>query len=156
MQFAKLLTQEQVEKVHAASLEILEEVGLLVHNQKAREIYEIHGCKVNKETGIVKIPTKIVEEYRRGFVPKYTFTAQSPEFDRTIPDDRPLVVTGSSAPNIIDPHTGQERRATSTDIANIAYLINELPGFDVFSISTLAADAPKGQFSLSRFYPCIS
>lgn len=155
MQFAKLLTQEQVERVHTASLEILEEVGLLVHNEKAREIYDKHGCRVNKQTGIVKIPTRVVEEYRKGFVPKYTFTARAPEFDRTIPDDRPLVVTGSSAPNIIDPHTGQERRATSTDIANIAYLINELPGFDVFSISTLAADAPKGQFSLSRFYPAL-
>jgi len=155
MQFAKLLTQEQVERVHSASLDILEEVGLLVHNEKAREIYEKHGCEVNKETGIVKMPAKVVEEYRKGFVPRYTFTARAPEFDRTIPDNRPLVVTGSSAPNIIDPHTGKERRATSTDIANIAYLINELPGFDVFSISTLAADAPKGQFSLSRFYPAL-
>jgi trimethylamine--corrinoid protein Co-methyltransferase len=34
-------------------------------------------------------------------------------------------------------------------------LINELPGHDVFSISTLAEDAPEGQFSLSRFYPAL-
>jgi trimethylamine--corrinoid protein Co-methyltransferase len=33
--------------------------------------------------------------------------------------------------------------------------VNELPGYDVFSISTLAADAPEGQFSLSRFYPAL-
>ena len=64
-------------------------------------------------------------------------------------------MTGSSAPNVVDPLTGVERRATSADIAQIAYLINELPGFDVFSISTLAADAPEGQFSLSRFYPAL-
>jgi trimethylamine--corrinoid protein Co-methyltransferase len=32
-------------------------------------------------------------------------------------------------------------------------LIDELSGYDVFSISNLAADAPEGQFSLSRFYP---
>jgi trimethylamine--corrinoid protein Co-methyltransferase len=62
-------------------------------------------------------------------------------------------VTGSSAPNIIDPDTGKKRRATSSDIANIVFLIDELSGYDVFSISNLAADAPEGQFSLSRFYP---
>ncbi|HJW75518.1 MAG TPA: trimethylamine methyltransferase family protein, partial [Thermoleophilia bacterium] len=62
---------------------------------------------------------------------------------------------GSSAPNVVDSATGIERRATSTDIANIAHLVNELPGFDVFSISTLAEDAPPGQLSLSRFYPAL-
>ncbi|MBT4966008.1 MAG: trimethylamine methyltransferase, partial [Alphaproteobacteria bacterium] len=40
-------------------------------------------------------------------------------------------------------------------IANIAHLINELPGYDVFSISVLADDAPKDQFNLSRFYPAL-
>jgi trimethylamine--corrinoid protein Co-methyltransferase len=51
--------------------------------------------------------------------------------------------------------TGKARRATSDDIARIAHLVNALPGFDLFSISTLADDAPSGQFSLSRFYPAL-
>ena len=34
--FATLLTSDQVERVHQASLEILENVGLLVRNEKAR------------------------------------------------------------------------------------------------------------------------
>lgn len=155
MQYFGFFTQEEKQRIHEASLEILENVGILVRNQKAREIYVKHGCKLDPETGIVKIPRAKAEECRRSFVPKYKFTARDPKFDRTIPDDRPVVITASSAPNIIDPKTGEERRATSTDIANIAFLINELPGFDVFSISTLAADAPKGQFSLSRFYPAL-
>jgi trimethylamine--corrinoid protein Co-methyltransferase len=66
-----------------------------------------------------------------------------------------LIATSSSAPNFIDPVTGQERRSRSDDIARIAFLINELPGYDVFSISTTADDAPPGQFHLSRFYPAL-
>jgi trimethylamine--corrinoid protein Co-methyltransferase len=87
--------------------------------------------------------------------PKFTFRARDPRYDRTLPDDSPLILTGSSAPNIIDPVAGHERRARSDDLARIAHLINELPGYDVFSISTLADDAPQGQFSLSRYYPAI-
>jgi trimethylamine---corrinoid protein Co-methyltransferase len=34
-------------------------------------------------------------------------------------------------------------------------LINELPGYDVFSISTLADDAPPGHFTLARLYPAL-
>lgn len=154
MQFTNFFTDEQKQRIHEASLEILENVGLLVHNEKARNIFAKHGCKVDSQ-GIVKIPQRVVEECRKSFVPKYKFTARDPKFDVTLPDDRPVVVTASSAPNIVDPKTGKERRATSTDIANIAHLINELPGFDVFSISTLAEDAPRDQVSLSRFYPAL-
>jgi trimethylamine--corrinoid protein Co-methyltransferase len=154
-QFAELLSKEQVQQVHAASLEILEKVGMLVRNQRAREIFAAHGALVDHQTQIIKIPAQVVERYRVYFPPKFTFYARDPRFDRTIPDDSPLILTGSSAPNIIDPVTGYERRSRSDDLARIAHLVNELPGYDVFSISTLADDAPKGQFSLSRYYPSV-
>ena len=155
MQFAEFLTGQEVEQIHEASLEILENVGILVRNENARMIFAKHGGHVDSKSLIVKIPRKVIEECRKSFVPQFTFMGRDPQFDRTIPEDRPVIVTGSSAPNIIDPETGEERRATSSDIANIAFLINELPGYDVFSISTLADDAPEGQFSLSRFYPAL-
>jgi trimethylamine--corrinoid protein Co-methyltransferase len=153
--YASLLSQSQVERIHAASLEILESVGLLVRNQKARQIFAHHGLAVDNETQLVKFPRAIVEERCAQFPPDFTFRGRDPSFDRTIPDDSPLILTGSSAPNIIDPLTGYERRATSDDLARISHLINEMPGYDVFSIATLANDAPPGQFSLSRFYPSI-
>jgi len=155
MQFAEFLTGREVEQIHEASLEILENVGILVHNENARDIYAKHNCHVDSKSLIVKIPRDVIEDYRKSFVPHFTFMGRDPQFDRTLPGDRPVIVTASSAPNVIDPHTGEERRGTSTDIANIAFLINELSGYDVFSISTLADDAPEGQFSLSRFYPAL-
>jgi trimethylamine--corrinoid protein Co-methyltransferase len=155
MRFADLLSQEEVLRIHEASIEILEVVGMLVRNEGARKIFAAHGCRVNSEHSLVRIPREVVEKYRRLFVPEFTFTGRDPDFDRTLPHDRPVIVTGSSAPNIIDRKSGVQRRATSSDIADIAFLINELRGFDIFSISTLADDAPKDQFSLSRFYPAL-
>ncbi len=155
MEFVRLLGEDEVRRAHEASLEVLENVGILAHNAKAREVFRKHGCRVDDQTGLVKFPADVVERYRAMAPPSFTFRGRDPQFDRTIPDCGPIVVTGSSAPNVVDPATGVERRATSADIANIAHLINELPGFDVFSISTLAADAPEGQFSLSRFYPAL-
>jgi trimethylamine--corrinoid protein Co-methyltransferase len=155
MQYAQLLSPGDAEQVHEASLELLESLGILVHSQKALGIYERHGCRVDAKSGIVKIPRRIVEKYRQAFVPTFTFRGRHPQYDKTLPDDSPVIVTASSAPDIIDPVSGELRRATSADIANIAYLINELPGYDVFSISTLAHDAPEGQFSLARFYPAL-
>jgi trimethylamine--corrinoid protein Co-methyltransferase len=141
MQYSELLNPLEVEQIHQASTEILENVGILVRNQNARDIYAGHGCRVDSESGIVKIPHPVVSEHCQMFVPTFTFKGLDPQHDKTLPDNSPVMVTGSTAPNIIDPKTGEERRATSGDIANIAFLINELPGFDVFSISTLADDA---------------
>ncbi|HQV64280.1 MAG TPA: trimethylamine methyltransferase family protein [Anaerolineales bacterium] len=153
MSFAELLTQEQVQRIHDAALEILEDVGLKVRYEPAREIFAKHGCHVDGER--VKFPREVVEKYRKMIPPSFTFYARDPKFDKTIPRDSPIIVTASSAPDIIDPVTGQERRADSADIARIAHLINELPGYDVFSISTLADDAPADQFTISRLYPAL-
>ena len=153
MSFAELLTQEQVERIHQASLEILEEVGLKVRYEPAREVFAKHGCSVDGER--VKLPRDVVEKYRKMAPPTFTFHGRDPKFDKTIPQDSPVIVTASSAPDIIDPVTGKERRAESGDIARIAHLINELPGYDMFSISTLADDAPKDQFTISRLYPAL-
>ncbi len=153
--YASLLTDHQVERIHTASLEILANVGLLVRNQLARDIFARHGCSVDGQTHIVKLPAEVVERHRQSIPPEFTFFARDPHYDRTIPKDGPLIVTGSSAPDIIDPVTGHARRATSDDIARIAHLINALPAYDVFSISTLADDAPPGQFTLARLYPAL-
>lgn len=153
MSFATLLTQEQVERTHEASLEILEQVGLKVRYGPARELFKEHGCPVEEER--VRFPRTLVEKYRGMYPSSFTFHGRDPKFDKTLPQDSPVIVTASSAPDIIDPVTGVERRATSSDIAQIAHLINELPGYDVFSISTLADDAPPDQFTLSRLYPAL-
>ncbi len=152
---ATLLTAEQVERVHEASLEILAEVGLLVHSPKARKLYAEHGCRLDEETRIVRLPGAVVEEFRAAIPPTFTFHGRDPAFDRTIPDDAPVIVTSAAAPDIVDPLDGTFRRATSADIARIAHLIDNLPGFDVFTISTLAADAPPGQTYLSCLYPAL-
>ena len=155
MGFAELLTPEQVERVHEASLEILEDVGLLVRNEEARARFAQHGCRVEAGSRVVKLPRAVVEQRRAACPPTFTFHGRDPQYDRTIPGDGPLLVTGSSAPDVIDPETGQVRRARSDDIARIACLVNELPGYDLFGISVTADDAPPGQFHLSRFYPAL-
>ena len=152
---ATVLTPEQVVRVHQASLEILEKVGLLVRNPQARQIFARHGCRMDEATEIVRLPRQVVEDFRSSIPPTFTFYARDPKFDKTLPGDAPVMVTGSSAPNIIDPLTGYERRATSEDLARIAHLVNALPGHDVFSISTLAEDAPPGLFSITRFYTSL-
>jgi trimethylamine--corrinoid protein Co-methyltransferase len=152
---AAFLTEGEVRRVHEASLEILEQVGLLVRNAQAREIFARHGCKVEAGGENVRFPRAVVEQHRAGMPPRFTFRARDPELDRTVPDDTPVVITGSSAPDMVDPATGIARRALAADIARIARLVDQLPNYDIFSVSTLADDAPPAFFSTTRLYAAL-
>ncbi len=154
-QHAKFLTHEQILRTHAVSLEILEQTGLLVRSEKARKRFAEYDCHVDESSGIVTFPAELVEQCLGLTPPGFTLHGRDAAYDVSLPRAEPVVVTASSAPDLIDPVSGAARRSTSTDIARIAHLINELDGFDVFSISVLADDAPEGQFSLSRFYPAL-
>ena len=155
MQYFSFLNDDQARYVHEASLEVLAEAGLIVRNEKARRRFAEFGAEVDHSSELVKIPTPGVERYRALIPPAITLRGRDAKFDVTFPRRLPVVATASSAPDIVDPVSGVCRRATSRDIANIAHLVNELPGFDVFSISTLADDAPEDQFSLTRFYAAL-
>lgn len=152
---ATLLSNQQVDQVHQAALQVLEETGLLVRNEKARKVFARHGCQVDEASELVRLPRAVVEEFRKMMPATFSFLARDPQYDRILPKDGPVMITASSAPNIIDPVTGRERRATSADIARIAHLVQQLPGYDVFSVSTLAEDARTEHFTLGRLYPAM-
>jgi trimethylamine:corrinoid methyltransferase-like protein len=154
-QYAEVLTAAQIVAIHEAALEVLDDVGLLVRNEKARGRFRRHGCRVDADRHVVTFPRAIVEEFRRLVPPRFSFHARNEAFSRTIPDDALVIATASSAPNVLDPETAEERRSRSGDIARIGHLVSHLEGVDVFSVSVTADDAPPGQFSLSRFYPAV-
>jgi trimethylamine--corrinoid protein Co-methyltransferase len=120
MEWAQLLKAEAVREVHEASLLILERTGIRVRNEKARQFFAGRGCPVDGNTGVVRIPASLVEEQRKLFVPSFVFRGRDPRFDRTLPADGPIMITASSAPDLIDLDTGLQRRALAADIGRTA------------------------------------
>ena len=73
MQFAELLTPAEIARVHDASLDILENVGLLVRNAR-QEIFARHGLVID-ESEIVKLPRSI-QDALTCIPPTFTFSRQ--------------------------------------------------------------------------------
>lgn len=59
----KILTINEMEKLHNGALKILEDTGMWIDSQDARDYYRSAGCKVNDGTKIVLFPKKITEYY---------------------------------------------------------------------------------------------
>ncbi|MCJ7574100.1 trimethylamine methyltransferase family protein, partial [Candidatus Bathyarchaeota archaeon] len=56
----RFLPEEEVEAIHASSLEVLERTGILVKNADALEILRDAGCTIDSQ--LVHIPSSLVEE----------------------------------------------------------------------------------------------
>ncbi len=57
----KVLTDEEVKKVHEAGLELLWTVGMKVYHDEARKYLRKVGCHVDEEKKLVKFPPEVVE-----------------------------------------------------------------------------------------------
>jgi len=58
----KFLTEEQLDLMEAATLEILETVGVRFPSEKALMIFADHGAHVDWNTQVVKIPPDLIKK----------------------------------------------------------------------------------------------
>ncbi|ALU12908.1 MAG: Glycine betaine methyltransferase [Eubacterium sp.] len=78
--YEQYVSKEDVLKIHAYSVRILEEVGVRFEHEKALEVFKKHGARVEGET--VFIPEKMIDEVLK--YAKKEFTIRSCKGDITI------------------------------------------------------------------------
>jgi trimethylamine---corrinoid protein Co-methyltransferase len=61
----EILTEEQMEAIHRASLEVLEVTGVRFESDRALELMKKHGCKVDFQNRRVRFPPGLVEDCLR-------------------------------------------------------------------------------------------
>jgi trimethylamine--corrinoid protein Co-methyltransferase len=70
---AQFLSQEEQQIIHNESIRILEEVGALFHSQKALNILEKNGAKVDWKSNIAKISAELDAEHNHSYYELYSF-----------------------------------------------------------------------------------
>ncbi len=136
------LSDEQVQKIHAASLEILEGKGVQLHLPAAIDLLKKAGAKVSDDN-LVHIPPKLVES-ALSTVPKEVTL-----FDRygnpvmPLGADRCFFGPGSDCLNIIDHRTGERREPILQDVINGVTICDALPNIDFVMSMVLPTDVNK-------------
>ena len=57
-----LFSEDSLDQLHRATLEVLSEVGMEIGSKEALECYEKGGCAVDYDKKTVRIPQYVVEE----------------------------------------------------------------------------------------------
>jgi len=117
----ELANAEQLERIHQASLKVLEEIGIEVLHDGARVILKKAGAIVDEETQRVRFPRDLVES-KIGLAPKsFILHARNPENNVVIGENAVAFGSVASAPNVAD-RDGGRRPGNHKDYQNLLRL----------------------------------
>ena len=141
--FLTVLSEEDIQHIHEATLRVLDEVGLWLPNQEALEILEGGGAKVDFEKQIACYPPDMVEKAIQLFPPGFTWHARNPENTIQIDGSRTYFSMPDSALNLIDVQ-GLRRPSQARDGEDICRLCDALPNMAVASTGINPPDMQSG------------
>ena len=127
-QFRKL-SDDKLERIHAASLEILEHTGVRLFEPRALELLKLKGLVV-EDGNRVRIPSNLVE-WALSTAPKHTaLYNRHGEEAMLLEGNNVFYGTGSDCPNVIDLRNGEHRPGTLQDIVEATTVCDALPNID--------------------------
>jgi trimethylamine--corrinoid protein Co-methyltransferase len=136
----QVLSEEQILRIHDASLELMERTGIQVNHEGAREILHGHGCVVD---GLrVRIPTPVVEGALRKVAERVVLYDRDGERAVDLMEDQTWFGPTLDAYDYLDPGNGTRRPFTLDDCRATAALTDVLENFTWTMTIGVASDAP--------------
>ena len=135
-----VLNAGQIERIHRATLDLLERTGVRMSHPKALEILTGAGAQVDKDR--VRIPAWVVEDALRKTSPRVALGRRSGECCVVLEGDRNWFGPNIDCMDYLVPFTGARRRFTLEDCRTTATILDALPNYDWGMTFGLADDVP--------------
>lgn len=151
----RVLSDDQIEAIYLAALEVLEGVGVRVHLAQARELLEGVGSVVSDQS-LVRIPSSAVKAALQSAPSRVVLSSRDGSRNMALQRDNAYYGTVSDCPFIADRHSGQRRKYTFADVADAARLIDGLPNIDFLMSLGLVSDVPVLSYDRHQFLAMIT
>ena len=133
------LSAADIEKIHQASLDILEQVGMSEAPDIVIETITASGGSVTQDNRLT-IPRDLVNTVLKGLNRGFSLFGQSSDTTLNMKGPRTHTGSGGAAPQMVDTLSGQYRAATLADLYDAARLVDRLEHIHFFSRSVVATD----------------
>ena len=133
--------QQECEKIHEASLEILRRTGIDVHDEKARQVLQHGGAWVDGER--VRLPEYMVARALNTVPHQFNLYTRGGKVAMRAGGYNTYYGGGSDCLNILDHRTGQRRRPTLKDVKEASTLMDALPEIDFVMSAFLPEDVDQ-------------
>ncbi len=116
MQFtSRLLSDDEKGRIHADTLKVLETTGVRFYSEKALQLLEAAGARVNHDEKIARIPPALVEQALASAPKKFTLGARNPQYDYSLPSPISRYCMDGTGAFVRDFQTGEHRYGTDKD-----------------------------------------
>jgi trimethylamine--corrinoid protein Co-methyltransferase len=122
------LSDEALDEIEETAYRLLDEVGISLEHDRAREMLHGLGCRV--EGGRTFIPRDVVRWALDNLVPDRESLNRDGTTAFVLGDGQVRFHNGGGQPFALDLETGQERPATLQDVADVTRLLDALPNVD--------------------------
>jgi len=143
------LAADQLEQLHHATLNILEQVGVKVCEPEALELLSDAGARVDKD--LVKIPPSMIEQALKTVPSKISIYDRSGGLAMSLEKGKIYFGAGSDTPYIIDIETGKRRRAVKQDTINATIISDALENINFVMSMARASDVPAERSDRHHF-----
>ncbi|MHA1576664.1 MAG: trimethylamine methyltransferase family protein [Candidatus Thorarchaeota archaeon] len=143
------LTKENLEAIHSNSLQLLQDTGVSVMNEEAKEILDGAGCTISGNK--VKIPESLVKESLQKTPSTFNLFSREGRQSLTIGQENVLINPGSSAVYFKDRDSREIRKGTSRDLIELVHVVEQLDYIDAQSTALFPSDISEeiaGQYRL--------
>ncbi len=139
----KILTDDQVDAIHEASLKILERTGVRFDSENARSrLLKAGASKHPTRKDVLTFPRSYVEESIKK-IPRYgKYYARNPKNDMVFDGEHQFSHCLGGNPNILDLETGVNRAATLDDVEKTIKIMDALPNCHSIGNLVVATDVP--------------
>lgn len=138
----EILSPEDIQKIHTATLEIIEQVGVRFPSEKALDIWSANGAIVDRASMVARIPGQVIESALKKAPPKYDLSARIPEQDLPLDGNHVFLGTDGCGVEVIDLETGLLRSSCLQDVADIARIADFIPEIAFHWVPVSAQDCP--------------
>lgn len=144
----EILSEEEIEVIHRGSLEVLWVTGVRMEHERALNLLEKNGCKVDYQEKRVRIPHGLVEECIRKAPSSFYARARDPEKSLMIGGNT-LCLAVAPGQQTVDLDTWEPRPATRKENYDGVTVLDALPTVHFFSPYT-------PYFGFEHVPPCMA
>lgn len=137
-----ILFPEEIERIHAVSLKILEKIGIVVRSEGVKKMLLEAGAVKSEKGDRLLLPESMVKSAISSVPKSILLAARGSAKDMVIPSQRLFATTGGEGVYIRDLVKGSMRPSTLNDLRDVARIVESLPQIDFLWGLVGALDVP--------------
>ena len=146
----RLLTEEQIQDLHSATMEILETVGIRVLNDEGLQLLQDAGCRI-KDGNVALIPEALVQSCIESAPSAITIYNRKGQEAMQLAGRNSYFGMGTDLITTLDLVTGETRTTVLQDVVNAARVADACPEVDFIASMGLPSDVPTN----SMYVRCV-